>query len=210
MNPYIEVGNLGSVEAKLRKGWFSFAHGGVVPQDICAIRTFLLIHKNLNLEIKKAVVNAHHIDLTLSDDTELKAIIRGTNAPFDKHHQRTFGHCPKGRDPIEGEQIKKWGVVKEAGGRVTMYILQKAPHDGYAQVECNQYGVPTHTKSNYWDIPYEERIKGSPLHMKMDGWWYVDSDALKRYQVDNAYTFKDAKILYTGDKDSKNNYDPCR
>jgi hypothetical protein len=118
---------------------------------------------------------------------------------------RTFGHEPAGRPPVEGECIKKFGVVRENGGRVVMYAKSNFSHTW----ECNEYGIPTHEPSSYWNTPVGIREYGSPLHMEMDGWFYVRSSSLRKYQVPNKFTFEDARILYAGDPNSTNNYNPC-
>lgn len=176
----------------------------------CIVSTFIHIFHDTEIVIKKAQVHARSIDLTLEDDTQVTAYLRNTTASFKQEDQRSFGHDPQGREPVEGERLTKWGVIREAGGQVTMYILQKEPMFGCARAECNDYGVPTHYITYYHDKPRHLAILGSPLLMEMDGWWYVDSAWLKRLRYENAYTFEGARILYEGDPNATNKYDPCR
>ena len=200
--PYLEIEGYNNVSLeKVISRW--------CPQP-CIVKTFIHIFHETQIVIKKAQVHARSIDLTLEDDTQVTAYLRNTTASFNKDHQRIFGHDPQGREPVEGERLTKWGVIREAGGQVTMYVLQKDGMFTLAQAECNQYGVPTHKISNYYDKPRHLAILGSPLLMKMDGWWYVDSAWLKKLQYENAFTFEGARILYAGDQNARNHYDPCR
>jgi hypothetical protein len=201
----LEINGYKSIEIKASAPVYSFAKGGVIPSYVCAIDTFIRIFHEASLEIKRAQVNPRSIDLTLMDDSLTTAHIVNTDATFNPKHLRVFGHDPRGREPVEGECLKTWGVIRESGGEVTMYISQGGEH---ASAQCNDYGIPTHIPTSYWDKPKHIRIFGSPLHMKMDGWWYVDSKELKEYRVPNCYTFEDARILYAGDPHSTNKYDP--
>jgi hypothetical protein len=201
----LEIKGYESVKIDVSPLTYSFAIGGHIPPRVCAIKTLIRIFHETSLEIKRAQVNSRSIDLTLADDSLLTANIINTDASFIPEHLRTFGHDPQGREPVEGECIKKWGVIRESGGEVTMYIKQKGEN---GCVQCNDYGIPTHVLTSYWDKPKHIRVLGSPLHMKMDGWWYVDSKELKSYKVPNRFTFEDARILYAGDPHAKNSYDP--
>lgn len=179
--------------------------------SIDPLTLLVVIYHTLGLHIKHAhIVSEDTMCLRISRnglDTEVSATLTSTHAnPVALGLVgRTFGHDPAGRPPVEGERIKKYGVVRENGGKVVMYIKSNFSHTW----ECNEYGIPTHEPSSYWNTPVGIREYGSPLHMQMDGWFYVSSKELRKYQVPNKYTFEDARILYAGDPNSTNNYDPC-
>lgn len=171
----------------------------------------VVIYHSIGLHIKLAhIVSDDTLNMLIARngfDTEVSATIEHSyDYPVTLSLVgHTFGHAPEGRPPVEGERIKKFGVIRENGGRVVMYIKS----DFSPTWECNEYGIPTHEPSSYWHTPVGIREYGSPLRMKMDGWFYVCSKDLRKYQVPNKYTFEDARILYAGDPNSTNNYDPC-
>ena len=201
--PYLEIEGYSNTALNPS---YMFARGSY---EIDVVETFVSIFHETQLVIKKAQVHARSIDLMLEDDTQLTAYVQNTDATFMPSHQRTFGHDPQGREPIEGECLKAWSVIRESNGQVTMYVTSGGGYYKYGTADCNQYGIPIFATTASWDKPKHLQGTGSPLHMKMDGWRYIDSEWLKCFKYENAFTFEGARILYTGDRNSTNNYDPC-
>jgi hypothetical protein len=183
----------------------SYGLGSSTYWQVCAVNTLISISQETELVIKSARVTPRSITMkveTLDEDQTIVGVLVDTEACFTDNHCRTFGHDSEGRDVVEGERIRKWGVIREANGNVTMYIRHKASHMTQGMVACNLYGVPC---SEY----DHARLDRSPLYLEMDGFWSVSTKWLGQLKYRNNHTLKGARVLFEGDSSAKSGYDPC-